>query len=197
MGQDSKTLIVIEPGLYIIIAAMLLLVPISWVISWFSAIVLHELFHCASLCLLGYRILEIKFRADGAKIISAPTAVLHGIICTAAGPIGSLLVLLFSAMMPRLSVCVLIQSAFNLLPVYPLDGGRVLRGLLSYMKNEKAAETLIMLVEWFVITLLLFGAILASFWLKLGFTPVLIPVFLLLKTQRLKIPCKRTNHRVQ
>ena len=51
-------------------------------------------------------------------------------ICALAGPLGSFSLLLISEYFPEAAVCGLIQGAYNLIPVYPLDGGRLMRCLL-------------------------------------------------------------------
>ena len=197
MGQGFRTQVLIEPGVYIEIATMLLVIPISWVFSWFCAVLLHEFCHCLSLYLLGYRIFEIRFRSVGAEIICSPTTTFHGILCTAAGPVGSLFALLFSAIIPQFSLCALFQTVLNLIPVFPLDGGRIVRFLLSYLHNDTLEKMLCITIEWVFITIIAFLSIMALFWLKLGILPLCIPLFLLLKAQKIKIPCKQTLHRVQ
>ena len=197
MEQASKTLIYIEPMVCISIAVMLLIVPATWVVSWLCAVLLHEFLHCLSLYLLGYHIYEIQFCGAGASITSAPMTTFHMILCAAAGPFGSLIVLPFSKIVPKLALCVLIQSTFNLLPIYPLDGGRILQGFLSYMKNKKLADLIATVITWFVISIVSVVSVALSFGLNLGIVPLLIPAFLLVKTQKIKIPCKRTLHRVQ
>ena len=51
-------------------------------------------------------------------------------ICALAGPLGSFSLLLISEYFPEAAVCGLIQGAYNLIPIFPLDGGRVVRFLL-------------------------------------------------------------------
>ena len=176
---------------------MLMIIPIPWVTAWTCAMILHESLHCISLYLLGYSVLEVSFTANGARIVSEHTTLLHGMLCSLAGPIGSLLITPFLTMFPRVSVCVWIQSAFNLLPVYPLDGGQVLYNFFSCFTNNRLAEQLSNIISWSTIVMIAGVSITASVWLKLGITPLLIPVFLFLKTQRVKIPCKEALHRVQ
>ena len=192
-----KTEICFDPGIWIFLALMLMLIPAAWVISWVFAVLLHESFHCVALYLLGYSIYEIRFSYDGARILSGPVSAWHGVICTLAGPALSLLLLLFSAVLPRVSLCVLVLSAFNLLPVYPLDGGRILRYFLVAVTDEMTAERISGIITRVLILVIAILSLGAFAWRKLGIVPLFIPLFLFLKTGKLKIPCKRTLHRVQ
>ncbi len=57
------------------------------------------------------------------------------VICILSGPMGSLLLFLFVRWIPRIAFCGLLQGIYNLLPIYPLDGGRVVRCMLD-LKNR-------------------------------------------------------------
>lgn len=58
----------------------------------------------------------------------------EAVICALSGPLGGLLLTLTIGYLPRLALCALVQSIFNLLPFYPLDGGRALRAMLTNRK---------------------------------------------------------------
>lgn len=120
----------VTPWFCFVAATMLLVLPIDWLLGWLVAVLFHELGHVAALLLLRKTINSIVFDQNGIYIKTDNMLPLEEIICAAAGPITGLFPLLFSRTFPHGALCALTMSCFNLIPIYPSDGGRVLMGIL-------------------------------------------------------------------
>ena len=107
--------------------AMLLLTDARWVLAAAAAAAVHELGHLAVLWLYGRRIFGFRADLGGAVIRTEPLPAREELLCALAGPLAGLLTVLFFRFLPRLACCAAVQSFYNLLPIYPLDGGRVCR----------------------------------------------------------------------
>ncbi len=164
-----------------IFAALLLLVlPIQWVFAALLAGAFHELCHICAIYLCGGTIYRITMSGRGAVMDLEPLYREKELICALAGPIGGLFLLLFARLFPRTAVCAGVQSLYNLLPVYPLDGGRALR-CGAMLLFPKYGNKLCAILEWICFAGVFILAIYAYLWLNLGPTPVLFAVMLLLK----------------
>ena len=177
------------PQFCIFLAAMLFLVPLPWIIGWFTAVAIHEAFHCIALWVCGKKIYEIYVELDGAKILSEDLNWSETVFCALAGPIGGLMLGLTIDDFPQLALCGLLQSVYNLLPVLPLDGGRALQGIMHLLLREELAERLCICVE--ILTCLsVFTAGIICLWVwHLGFFPLILAVILVIKLKNKK-PCK-------
>ena len=134
-----KKLVRIDPGFYFLTGTAILLIPIRWVFAWAVAVLIHEISHILLLYLLGKKVYEIRIGTFGAKICTQQLSGFGGILCVLAGPIGGALPILFGRMVPRIAICAAILSAVNLLPIYPLDGGRVI-GILFTKIAERVSS---------------------------------------------------------
>ena len=85
--------------------------------------------HILVLLALGGKIDSILVSTSGVRINGWLPGSVREIISILAGPAGSLLLIFFYPVLPELSVCAGIQGLFNLLPIYPLDGGRIRKHL--------------------------------------------------------------------
>ena len=137
-NKDQK--IHFTPRFLISAAYMILLIPIPWFVAWFIAVAVHECFHCIALLLCKQRISHIIIDISGAQIQTTPLSNIHTVICAVAGPAGSLLLVLFYSIYPQLALCALSQSLYNLLPIYPMDGGRVLYSAACLLLPEHTAK---------------------------------------------------------
>lgn len=126
----------ISCGVYLIAAAGVLLLPLNWLLSATAAAFIHECGHIAALKLSGVRIFEISIGAFGAKITTAPMKPIQELICAAAGPLCSLLLVLFSETAPVLAMFGLFHGIFNLLPIFPMDGGRILKAVVEIILEK-------------------------------------------------------------
>lgn len=181
--------ICIEPVSYILGAAIVLLLPAKvWLTALFAASV-HELFHLAALWLLGGQVIQLRLGIFGAKIVTLPMSRGREVLCALAGPVGSFSLLALASRYPLAALFGFMQGTYNLLPIYPLDGGRIMRGIFSEAFYA-AAETFFLVILWGLGIWLLFHCHVGLFVL---FPAVSATVLML----RRKYPCKETNFAVQ
>lgn len=170
-------------------ALMVLILPLPWLAAVFLAAAVHEVCHMVCLCLCGIPIYRIYIGTQGAAIETAALSPLQELLCAAAGPAGSFLCLIFARHFPMLALCGFLQGIYNLLPIYPLDGGRILHSIAQFL-IPPYAETICKCVSQFA-TVCILGICLFLY------VKTLIPLFLLLGSYFLmctglcrKTPCK-------
>ena len=114
-------------------------------IVWLGLIscVLHELGHILCLSLLGSHIKEITITIFGAKIeFENYLSYVEELIVAAAGPAVNLSLALMGNffLSPTFAGVNLALSVFNLLPVGPLDGARILYCLTAQLGNDSLSH---------------------------------------------------------
>ena len=190
MGQGSRLSVFAQPEVFIGLAFMLVLVPLPWLLGWFLAASFHELCHYLAVRLIGKDISCIEINLTGATMHAGALSERESLFCALSGPLGSLLLLFFSDVFPELALCALMQSIFNLLPVYPQDGGRALMNLAKLILPDKYVNKFCTVIEIAVLSSLFVLSSLALFLWRLGMLPMLFWFILTIRTARIKIPCK-------
>lgn len=121
----------VDAKAWILLAFLMLTVPLVWITAGLLAAIIHEMCHILVIMVLKLPIYGVSIGLSGAKIHTAPLLPWQELICAAAGPAGSFLCVLLIHRWPMIALCGLVQGLFNLLPIYPLDGGRMLRCLFQ------------------------------------------------------------------
>ena len=189
----EKIRIDIRPQVYLMAAVLLLILPLRWLMGWILAAVVHELCHIYAVRVLGGQIYAMKIVAGGAEIELSPMDPWQEFLCAMAGPAGGLLLVLFFPWLPCTGFFALFQSLYNLMPLYPLDGGRAIQCILRKWFGDEKAERFLSRAEDFLISgLLIFGILGMRMW-NLGTLPLLMGLGFVLR----KIPCKRAALRLQ
>jgi Zn-dependent protease len=105
-------------------------------------VLLHELGHALVARRLGVHVsgIELSFFGGAAKMVEMPRSSDHEIAIAAAGPAVSLMLggaglglgaLLHVPLFGMIGWINLVLAGFNLIPALPMDGGRILRALLT------------------------------------------------------------------
>ena len=176
-------------------------VALLWVPILFLSILLHELGHAAAIGVLGFGQSEIRLAGLGGATMNRRSAgPWQEIVISVAGPLVSFGISLVSwlilrstsdsalgplvaALLPQLAYANLAWGVFNLLPIYPLDGGHVVqqiaRKLLAPMTAAKTSA----------ISSLIFAAILIALAIptRQFFLIILGALFVLQNYQRLTL----------
>lgn len=179
-----------------IAALLVMILPLDWLFSAVLAAAFHELCHVMTIRILGGRIRYVRIGMGGTVIEADIPGKGKELVCALAGPSGSILLLFLCHIFPKAAICGFVQGFFNLLPVYPLDGGRILRCALELVSPQKA-ESLLRSVEIITYLIILLLAFIFTVKLSQGFFPLLAAILLILRAVLRKRPCKRSQIRVQ
>ena len=146
-------------GGFWLLLGVLLLALSTRVLVWFAlACLVHELGHAAAIRLLKGRVEEVTLTGVGAVLLPGRGRLFsywEEVVIALAGPAASFLLALLAAAWGKrfgggdaylLAGLSLALAVFNLIPAGPLDGGRVLRALLSRFagpdRGERTCRTL-------------------------------------------------------
>ncbi len=189
----------ISPGLFVSLALGLLVFPADWLVAWFIPTLVHEIFHLLALRLCRCYIYSIKIGAFGVQIYTDTPKGYLGALCALAGPVGGALLFVFWRYIPRVSLCALVQTAYNCIPIYPLDGGRALKGFLEGLFGAAKGTRIYTKAEKVFILLIWLLAVWGSVCLKLGVLPLVIGMLILMRNGGIlkNSPCKQSILRVQ
>ena len=124
-----------DAGFWLVTGLMVLLFPVRFLLGVFLAALIHEMGHILAIRLTGGRILAVRLLAFGARIEAAPMEPGRAALCALAGPAAGAMTLLARRWFPELAMAGLMQTMFNLLPVYPLDGGQAVRNICCKFRD--------------------------------------------------------------
>lgn len=157
------------------------------------SVALHEAMHIAFLCWKGHGLREIRCTAFGMELQTDPLSYSDELWVAAAGPLGNLILLLLSmGRVPMLAMLNLGLLCYNILPFYPLDGGRILRSILFMIFSPTKAQSIERSIGLLTYGILLGGAIYLTLILHSGLWPILFCSLLLCRIGSTITPVKKT-----
>ena len=118
-------------GALLMAVLMVLLLPLRWLLGALIAALIHEAGHYTAVRLMGGSVHRLSLKPSGAVMEASGLTAYSKFLCTLAGPLAGLLPLLVFRYFPVIAICGAVQSLFNILPIYPLDGGKMLRQIVS------------------------------------------------------------------
>ena len=186
----------ITGGACVCLALSLLILPLQWIIAWVIAALFHELCHGVAVILCGGEITRLRLSRSGAVMEIGDLPPGREFLCTIAGPLGSGLLIFLFPYLPRIAFCAMVHCGYNLLPIYPLDGGRALRCALSQCE-ERTQQRICRTLETLTITSLAACSLYLTFCLKLGLIPPALVFILWIRAKSGKTPCKEPTFRLQ
>ena len=151
------------------------LVGVFLVLLAFASVLLHELGHAVVSRKLGVPVsgIELSFFGGAAKMMELPRSANHEIAIAAAGPAVSVVLAgagftLFALtglpIFYLLGWINVVIAAFNLLPALPMDGGRILRALLTRKYDYiRATDLSVTIARGFAIAFVVFALVGGSF----------------------------------
>lgn len=167
-------------GTICIVAALICLtLPMPWVISILAASAIHELSHILAVMLVGGKIYKLRIKGNGTIIDASSMSEFSQLFCILCGPASSMLLLLTANIYPKLAACGFVQGMFNLLPLYPLDGGRALRCISQKLFSQITADRIYSLTEKIIVLILITITTLSIACKKFGIAPAFVLLLLL------------------
>ena len=200
MCRSNKLTVRVRPSALLVPALFLLLTDTPALLAaLLLAALLHELAHYAMLRLFGIRAACFTLTGLGASLyVPELHRLSYGaeLLSAAAGPLMNLLlwVLLSLTARDELSLFAgaqMVLGVLNLLPVRPMDGGRILWCILALLTSEERAERLLRVLSSALAVGLVLGALLLL-WQGRGNLTLLITAVWLLVPPAAK-PCRGTR----
>ena len=185
----------VSGGAFLLGAFLLLTVPLKWVFALAGSIALHELFHLAALKAFGVTVSGMEVGPGGIRMETEPMVWWQEGLCALAGPASFVPTLLLARWFPRLAVCALFHAGYNLLPVYPLDGGRAVRAFSAGLLGEKAGRQVCRVLEVLCRLSICAAGVYGTVILRLGLFPLVCAALILVRVGNNS--CKEREGRVQ
>ena len=172
----------ITPGFIAALCVLGLLNQRGMVWTFLAATAAHETGHLIALRLFGTEILAFRLDMLDAQIVSAPLGYRQELCAALAGPAMSIVCcLMFRRRFAAFAAVSLLQGLFNLLPIWPLDGGRALRAALGLRVSLVRSERICRITGGIVCAAGLLGAMVCAGKFGLGIGPVLVWCTVLLR----------------
>lgn len=152
-----ERLVIRVSGGFCLLLTLLLFLDEQNFVPWaLAACTLHELGHLATIHLLGGRVVAFRLSVVGAELVPGRARLFsyrEELIIAAAGPLVSLVAAFLAACLAKaggdfgeraylFAGLNLVAGLFNLLPLAPLDGGRILHSLLLRSRESWELERL-------------------------------------------------------
>ena len=172
----------VRTGFLLFLAIYYFLDPAHTFWPFCIAATLHEGGHILALYNFGIPIRSICLQGNGTVIEAGVLSYRQEVIVGLAGPLVN--ILLSIAMLHKAPVFALVNFAlffYNMLPFYPLDGGRLLRALLHLSLSERQASCTERFAGGICMLTLVALAVYLTCVLHAGLWPVLLCAFLLLR----------------
>ena len=197
MGKGNKLVVSVNPVACLTAAFALLIVPLNWLLAAFLAAFLHELCHYSAVRLCGGRVSNLKIGSRGAVMDAIDLSPGKMLFCVLAGPLGPLCLLPLARFIPRIVICIALQSAYNLLPMEPLDGGRALRCCLSVHLPIPIVDFLCKAMSFACQIGIVIVAAWAVLRYSLGIFPVFVACWMIIAANKGKFSCNDGRFAVQ